>query len=383
MITIALATPPRRVGTSVRRTRRTRRFALACEALESRQLLSVGSTGLVAAAMPALTANQAQLAAPPSFSSFGITSFSPGQMGTFAAPNQTPVIVGAFGAISFSFNDGSVDAPIVFTGFGSSGSGIGTLAGITGNGGNNTVGNMLTTGALSPSPSETISVTPLNPNVTANMNPPGGPPVLLTPVQLVPGPLPPLVHLSPSTLPATNLIDTTFLSFFDELPPSHTHVGQGAGSETRDLVTEKVEAEPPSNSLLDFVEPYRVVVPAPAQPVDPAQPGAGDKAPAPAPDPANVRPLPAISDPDIDAALDFTDARVLTPSRDHAAARPDDQVAQGNTHWSLSALFGIAAVATGGYHLVLRETDRFRGRSIPRWAGAERPTKRKSRVPSR
>jgi hypothetical protein len=380
MITFALTTPPRRVGTSVRRTRRTRRFALACEALESRQLLSVGSTGLVAAAMPTLAANQAQLAAPPSFSSFGITSFSSGQMGTFGAPNQAPVIVGAFGAISFSFNDGSVDAPVVFTGFGSSGSGIGTLAGITGNGGNSTVGNMPTTGALSPT--ETISVTPLNPNVTANMNPPGGPPVLLVPVQLVPPSSPPLVvHLSPSSLPATNLIDTTFTSFFDELPPSHTHVGQGAGSETRDLVTEKVEAEPPSNSLLDFVEPYRVVVPAPAQPVDPAQPGADDKAPA--PDPANVRPLPAISDPDIDAALDFTDVRILTPSRDHAASRPDDQVAHGNTHWSLSALFGIAAVATGGYHLVLRETDRFRGRSIPRWAGAERPTKRKSRVPSR
>jgi hypothetical protein len=386
VITMALTTPPRRVGTSGRRTRRTTRFALACEALESRQLLSVGNTGLVAAAMPALTANQAHLAAPPSFSSFGTTGFSPGQFGTFAAANQSPIIVVVFGGLSFSFNGGSVAAPTVSTGLSSSGSDFGTLAGITGNGGNSTSGDTLTSGALSPS--ETISVTPLNPNVTASTNTPGGPPVQLVLVQLVPPPLPPLVvHLNASTVPATNISDSTFISILDELPPSNTHVGQGPDPETRgvvtQLVTQKVEAEPPSNSLLDFVEPYRVVVPATAQPADPTQPGAGDKAPAPAPDPANVRPLPAISDPDIEAALDFTDVRILTPSRDHAAPRPDDQVAHGNTHWSLSALFGIAAVATGGYHLVLRETDRFRGRSIPRWAGAERPTKRKTRVPSR
>ena len=32
---------------------------------------------------------------------------------------------------------------------------------------------------------------------------------------------------------------------------------------------------------------------------------------------------------------------------------------------------------------MLRESDRFRGRSIPRWVGAERPTKGKTGVPSR
>ena len=371
MSNTALTTPPRREGTSVRRTRRTTRFALACEALESRQLLSAGNTGLVAAAMPALTAAQAQFAAPPSFSSFGTNAFSSGQFGTFSAANQSPIIVVVFGTISFTFNVGSIAAP---TGLGSSGSGIGALPSNSGNGASNASGNAPTSGALSTSGP---SITPLNPNVTSSTNTPGGPPVLL-----VPPPLPPLVvHLTASTAPATNQSNSTLISIADEQPPTNTHFGQGDDPEIRGVVTQKVQAKSTSNSLLDFVEPYRAVVPAPAQQADPAQPGAGEKDPAPAP--INVRPLPAISDPNIDDALHFTDARILTRSRDHAASRSDDHVDQGNTHWSLSALFGIAAVATGGYHLVLRETDRFRGRSIPRWAGAERPTKRKSRVPSR
>jgi len=193
-----------------------------------------------------------------------------------------------------------------------------------------------------------------------------------------------VVHLTASTPPATNQSNTALLSIAEEQPSSITHFGQGAELEIRRVVTEKVRAESTSDSLLDYVEPYRAVHPAPAPVVDPAQPGAGEKTPAPAPDPTHVRPLPAISDPDIDAALELTDARILTRSRDDAAPSSDDHVVdQSNTHWSLSALFGAAAVATGGYHLVLRESDRFRGRSIPRWVGAERPTKRKSGVPSR
>jgi hypothetical protein len=371
---MALSTPPRRLAVSIRRTRRTTRFALACESLESRQLLSVGNTGLVSAAVPALSAAQAHFAAPPIFSSFGTSGFSSGQFGTFAAVNQSPIIVFAVvGIVPISFNGGSIQAP-TSSGLGGSGSELGALTGNSGNSGNNTSGNTLTSGAVSTSGP---SITPLNPSVTSSTNTPGGPPVIV-----VPPPLPPLVvHLTASTAPATNQSNTALLSIADEPPSAITHFGQGAELEIRRVVTEKIDRETTGNSLIDFVEPYRAIDPAEAQRVDPAQPGAGEKAPP--LDPVNVRPLPAISDPDIDAALDLTDGRILTRSRDHAASRPDDHFDQGNTHWSLSALFGVAAVATGGYHLVLRETDRFRGRSIPRWAGAERPTKRKSGVPSR
>ena len=369
---MALSTPPRRLGFSVRRTRRTTRFALACESLESRQLLSVGNTGLVPAAVPALGVPHVQVAAaPPNFSSIGSTGLSPGQVGALSAVNQSSIVIVVVGVLPFSFNSGSILAQTSSSGLGGSGSGMGAL---TGNTGNSTSGNTLTTGSTSG-----LSITPLNPNVTSSTNTPGGPPVLL-----IPPPLPPLVvHLTASTTPATNQSNSTLLSIADEQPPTNTHFGQGSDSEIRHAVTEMVGADSTSNSLIDFVEPYRAVDPAPAQAVDQAQPGAGDKAPAPAPDPANARPLPPISDPDIDAALDLSDARILTRSRDNAASRSDDNVDQGNTHWSLSALFGAAAVATGGYHLVLRESDRLRGRWIPRWAGAERPTKRKSTVPTR
>jgi hypothetical protein len=375
---MALSIPPRRRGVSVRRIRRTTRFALACESLESRQLLSLGNSGLVAAGIPPLSTAQAQFAAPPIFSSFGNTGFSPGQFGTFAAQNQSPIIVIVVGVLPFSFNGGSNFAPTSSTGLGGNGSAIGTLAGNSGNSGNNNSGNTLTSGPVSTS---VPSITPLNPNLASSTNTPGGPPV-----QLIPPPLPPLVvHLTASTAPATNQSNSTFLSVADEQPPAITHFGQGAESEMRRVIAERIERETMSNSLIDFVAPYRVIDPAPPQAVDPAQPGVGEKAPAadPAPTPASVRPLPPISNPDIDAALDMTDARILTRSGDHAASRSDEQVDNGNTHWSLSALFGAAAVATGGYHLVLRESDRVRGRSIPRWVGAERPTKRKTGVPSR
>lgn len=83
--------------------------------------------------------------------------------------------------------------------------------------------------------------------------------------------------------------------------------------------------------------------------------------------------LPPISDAVVDAALDLTDVRVLTRSRDGNASRPDDQPVDTDSSRSFSVVFGAAVVAAGGYHLVLRKQDRSQGRSIPRWQGAERP----------
>ncbi len=370
MSTMATITPTRRRANSVRRTTR---FVLACESLESRQLLSVGNSGLVAPGILPLSAAQSQFAAPPIFSNFGNSGFSSGQFGSLNAQNESPIIVIVVGVLPVSFNGGSNFATTSSTGLSGTVSAIGAL---TGNTGNSNSGNALATSSVSTS---VPSITPLNPNLTSSVNTPGGPPV-----QLIPPPLPPLVvHLTASTAPATNQSNSTLLSIADEQPATITHFGQGAESEIRRVTAERIERETMNNSLIDFVEPYRAAESAPVQAVDPAQPGVGEKALAPAPDPANARPLPPLNDPNIDALLNMTDARILTRSRDDAAARSEDRVDQGNAHWSLSALFGVAAVATGGYHLVLRESDRFRGRSIPRWVGAERPTKRKTGVPSR
>jgi hypothetical protein len=158
-----------------------------------------------------------------------------------------------------------------------------------------------------------------------------------------------------------------------------THFGQADSFAGRRLFLESLYFQPPSSSLIDDIEPF-----APKAPIEvpAAQPVPQNGQPQ-APDAAPVRLLPAISDPNVDAALDLTDMRVLTRSRDGDDAQPDEQFSSTNTSWSFSAIFGAAAVATGGYHLVMREADRFKGRSIPRWVGAERPTRRKGGTPTR
>src|SRR6202035_3854710 len=102
-----------------------------------------------------------------------------------------------------SFNSGSIFAPTSSTGLGDSGTGIGALTGSTGNTGNYSSGNTLTSGSTS-----RLSITPLNPNVTSSTNTPGAPPVLLIPPPLPP----PVIHLTASTAPATNQSNTTLLS---------------------------------------------------------------------------------------------------------------------------------------------------------------------------
>jgi hypothetical protein len=178
-----------------------------------------------------------------------------------------------------------------------------------------------------------------------------------------------VIHLSPSAAPATNQSNSSLLSQADEQPPSITHFGQGPLFTVFRSFIEKASVDADS-SLIDFVEPY--------------QPAEGPQTdPAPGPDAAKARPLPAIGDPGVDAALDFTDGRLLDRSLDGQLSQPDDQLRKAATTWSLSVAFGVAAVATGGYHLVMREADRFKGKWVPRWAGAERPTKRKFGIPSR
>ena len=68
MSTPALSLPLRRTGASMRRTRRTTRFALHCEPLETRQLLSVGQTGLAAGVLVNPSAASAQISVPASVS---------------------------------------------------------------------------------------------------------------------------------------------------------------------------------------------------------------------------------------------------------------------------------------------------------------------------
>ena len=207
------------------------------------------------------------------------------------------------------------------------------------------------------------SITPLNPNLTSSVNTPGGPPV-----QLIPPPLPPLVvHLTASTAPATNQSNSTLLSIADEQPATITHFGQGAESEIRRVTAERIERETMNNSLIDFVEPYRAAESAPVQAVDPAQPGVGEKALAPAPDPANARPLPPLNDPNIDALLNMTDARILTRAHATMPQRGRKIVSTRATrigvcrHCLESPRWPQAAITSCSASPTASEDDRYRG----------------------
>jgi hypothetical protein len=369
MTTPGRSLPLNRRSSSTRRSRRITRFALHCEPLESRQLLSVGQSGFAAGAIPNPAISAPQISVPaqvysPASASVSVIDINYGSLsGVF----QLQVIV---------FNSGPVFSPTSAPSFGGGGSGLGTLIGTTSNSNslssNSTTGSLLTT-SLTPNP---LSITPLNPSVTSSTNTAGGPPVFL-----VPPPLAPLaVHLGASTAPATTISNSTLISNLDELPPSMTHFGQSDVFNWRRVFSmERFDVEPASSSLIDDIEPFRPIAPVEAPQAPPAPQGEQ----APAPDDVKVRPLPPISDPNVDAALDLTDARVLTRSRDGDGSQPDDHFSNTNTSWSFSAIFGAAVVASGGYHLAIREADRFRGRWIPRWVGAERPTKPKRSTPPR
>ena len=76
MNTPTLSFPLRRTGASMRRTRRTTRFALHCEPLESRQLLSVGQSGFAASAVLNAAITAAQIPVPAQVSNPPQASFS-------------------------------------------------------------------------------------------------------------------------------------------------------------------------------------------------------------------------------------------------------------------------------------------------------------------
>ena len=103
----ALLLPSRRKGTSPRRAKR---FALRCESLESRQLLSVGQGGFVASAILNSAVTAAQISASPVVSnqSSASTSVIEINYGSFSGISQIQIVfLGSTSAFSPSFGGGS------------------------------------------------------------------------------------------------------------------------------------------------------------------------------------------------------------------------------------------------------------------------------------
>jgi hypothetical protein len=220
---------------------------------------------------------------------------------------------------------------------------------------NITSGTLGSSSSTTASSTSTISITPLIPVILTGSSTRG-----LLVVVIVPSP-PIVVHLAPSSEPATTqaIIATTTN---EEGPTISTHFGQGSVPDDFGPVRSKpIKVQPQSPSSIDVVEPFQ---PDAAEPAPPDQ-----GLPAPAPATARTRPLPAFSDPGVETVLDLSDWDPFPASPWSESSRPDES----RPGWVPStSMFGVTALAIGGYHLAVRQSDRFSGRWIPGRSRARR-----------
>jgi hypothetical protein len=215
-----------------------------------------------------------------------------------------------------------------------------------------TTGGDSSSSSSSSSSTTTISITPLNPSLTATPAPGS-----LTPVFVVPPPLPaPVIHLGPSVSPVTEQAVFSPLSAQDELPTSLTHFGQAFETELQRFLKARLSPKADATPLIDVVEPF--------QPLGPAEAPRGEPAPTPVTRGAWLSRL--LAEPGVGGVLALTDRNQLPGAFGGRSAYAKDWRDATPPSWGLSTLFGATAVAAGGYHLAIREADRFRRRWLRR-----------------
>jgi hypothetical protein len=123
----------------------------------------------------------------------------------------------------------------------------------------------------------------------------------------------------------------------------------------------------PQLPATDFIEPFR---PAPVNPpVNPPADPVGPPAPAPAQDAQPVETVP----------VNPAEATELSRSPEFPILSPmaESQTEAATPSWSMAAMVGTAAIAGGGYHLVLGGSNRFNQRWIPTRASSKKNRERK------
>ena len=276
MSSLSLSRPWRRRAAPVHRSHRAPRFALRCEPLESRQLLSVAQASLGALGFPTQSwLKPRSRSRPPSM------AFLPGftavdvEIGTFSGLSQIQIsFFGGGGSSSLFFSGDEFFASFPSVAMGGNDSGNGSGMGSLGSNANSVAsGNP---GVTSPSSPITTSITPLNPSLTATQTPGS-----ITPVFIVPPPLPPIVvHLGWSVSPVTEQANFSPLAALDEQATSVTHFGQTLETELQRFFEARLSAKAEATPLIDYVEPFDAVPRPAARRADPA-PQVGH---APAPD---------------------------------------------------------------------------------------------------
>jgi hypothetical protein len=342
-----------------------RRIFLLAESLESRRLLSVG----------AMHPGVAPIANVPALIGPAVASplTNAGATASAVAPTlQVPIVI-EVGQLTINFGTGAsvTENLFIVDGFSSSGINIPTPAPVSGVSQAPTpvLPNPTSDGNASASPTATTSITPLTATILA------GPAANRAPIIVIVMPQT-LINLAPSTIPVTTqaiLLTATL----EEQPLQPPVLGQGFESgQTQGSLY------PPENSLrelprpapvklqepaTDYVEPYEAVPPENPAPAEPAQPAP-----------------PAVLPKDIREA-DPLESVVLDPvertDRAEVPPLPIMTTASGTVTrdeyptWSLSTLVGTAAIASGGYQLLLGGSNRFNQRWLP-----TRHSSRKSRA---
>jgi hypothetical protein len=381
---------PMRFGTQSRgRSRRPIRFPLACETLENRQLLSVAQASVGALGVSNPVVAQTQIAVPTALFVVAPSGFTAVdiEVGTFSGLSQFQINFSGTGlGTAFTFNEGlffsaSLGGDPVFSffspssaqstqgpfGFGSGNSGLGT-SGSGSAGGASAVASQNTAPA-----SAATSITPLNVSPTAGRGSSGGTVVVVIAPQLSLT----AIHLAASAAPVTTQPVFSIVAGLDNLPTSFTHFGQYPDTNWPRPFFNAGETEEPATPFIDYVEPFR---PAGQEPGPAGEPGRrGDVDPMPVE--ARIRPSDWLGAAGADRLYDLSAGGLMRGSREDGAARARDRSEGANYSWNLSTVFGTAVIAAGGYHLVMRESDRFSGKAVPRWVGADRPTRRKPRFP--
>jgi hypothetical protein len=236
-----------------------------------------------------------------------------------------------------------ITAPPTFpTGGSGSGSGSSSSSG-SGSGGTSSTGS-----------SSSTAIAPLTPVILAGSN-------SRTPIIVIVVPQPLVVPLGPSSAPVTTQAILSVVTN-EEQPTISTHFGQPATNQPDDSKLEQPVARPATwPTTLDVIEPF--------QPVPLEVPGAGQ--PAAPRDAARSRVVPDVTGPGLQAVRDLSVAELFSGSLADSWQEAD-RPAEVRLSCGLSTIFGAAALAAGGYHLVLRQSDRFRGR----WSAGRTATRR-------
>jgi subtilase family serine protease len=212
-----------------------------------------------------------------------------------------------------------------------------------------------------------VSIAPLNPNSIVIVVVIGK-----TPVVIVVQTSPVFARLASSSAPLTTQLVSSLASPTSATTP--THFGQSLGDES-----EAAEAGQPL--AVERELPPRIDV------IEPFQGPAFEPAPGPGPNQAPGRSPARLSSGSWrwggDGSPSQNDGNNLPGWLLGSMSRAENRPAETAPAWGLSTMFGVVAVAAGGYHLALAQPPRFQGSWVSRPFDAARAGRRRFRAPGR